>query len=144
MGQVTGMHLIQFVSIDPHQHMVEYDEIAYSMNIVSLFLVTYRASCEFMDAFHGTKCIPMVNTCMCQKFGTNFAFWGCLEIRFLVTNLFLPVKRTLLSFPEFSSIGAVILHEVPSWTRNLSLFYSPTEKKYFFPVELNHNFFSEI
>ena len=26
-------------------HMVEYDEIAYSMNIVSLFLVTYEASC---------------------------------------------------------------------------------------------------
>jgi hypothetical protein len=47
-------------------HMVEYDEIAYPMNIVSLFLVTFGASCEFLDAFHAIKCIPLVNTYMWQ------------------------------------------------------------------------------
>ena len=52
--------------------MVEYDEIVYSMNILSLFLVTYEASCEFVDAFYGIKCIPMVNTYMWDRVGTNF------------------------------------------------------------------------
>ena len=44
-----------------HSYMVEYDEIAYSVNIVSLFLVTYGAYCEFVDDFYAIKCIPMVN-----------------------------------------------------------------------------------
>ena len=35
--------------------MVEYDLIAYSMNIMSLFLVTYGASYEFADAFHAKQ-----------------------------------------------------------------------------------------
>jgi hypothetical protein len=39
--------------------MVEYDEIAYSINIVSLFLFTYGASCGFLDTFYAIKCIPM-------------------------------------------------------------------------------------
>ena len=33
-------------------YMVEYDEIAYSVNIVSLFLVTYGAYCVFVDDFY--------------------------------------------------------------------------------------------
>jgi hypothetical protein len=32
--------------------MAEYDEIAYSVNIMSLFLVAYEASCEFFDVFY--------------------------------------------------------------------------------------------
>ena len=47
-------------------YMVEYDEITYLMNIVSLFLVTYGASCEFSDALHAIKCMPMVNKYMWQ------------------------------------------------------------------------------
>ena len=39
--------------------MVEYDEIAYTMNIVSLFLVTYGASCEFVDDFYAIKWLHM-------------------------------------------------------------------------------------
>ena len=35
--------------------MVEYHEIAYWVNIESLFLVTYGDSHEFVDAFHGKK-----------------------------------------------------------------------------------------
>jgi hypothetical protein len=57
--------------------MVEYDEIAYSINIVSLFLVPYEASCAFLDSFHAIKCIPKVNTYMWDGVGTNLAFWGC-------------------------------------------------------------------
>jgi hypothetical protein len=68
------------VNIDIYgMYMVEYDEIAYSMNNVSLFLVTFGASCEFVDAFYAIRCIPLVNTYMWVGFGTNFAFWGCLE-----------------------------------------------------------------
>ena len=59
--------------------MVEYDEIAYSLNIVSLFLVTYGASCEFVDAFYAKKCIPMVNIYMWDGFGHNFNFQVCPE-----------------------------------------------------------------
>jgi hypothetical protein len=80
-----------------------------------------------MDAFHVIKCIPMVNTYI-------------KLVCFLVKNLFLTVKQTLLLFPEFSSIGAVILHEIPAWTQNFPVFYSPTlrndREKYFFPVEV--------
>ena len=46
--------------------MVEYDGIAYSMNMVSLFLVTYEASCEFLDTLYAIKFIPMVNTYMVE------------------------------------------------------------------------------
>ena len=35
--------------------MGEYHKIAYSMNIVSLFLVTYGASCEFVDDLYSIK-----------------------------------------------------------------------------------------
>ena len=55
-------------------YMVEYDKITYSMNIVSLFLVTYEASCEFVDAFYAIQCMPMVNTYMWDRAGTNLAF----------------------------------------------------------------------
>ena len=35
--------------------MVEYDEIAYSMNIVTLFLVTSGVSCEFVDVLESPE-----------------------------------------------------------------------------------------
>jgi hypothetical protein len=57
----------------------EYHEIAYLMNIVSLFLVIYGASCELLDALYAMKCNPMVNTYMWDRFGTDFAFFECLE-----------------------------------------------------------------
>ena len=57
--------------------MVEYHEIAYSMNIVLLFLVTYEASGEFVDTFYAKKCITMVNAYMWDGFGHNFSFGGC-------------------------------------------------------------------
>ena len=47
--------------------MVVYDEIAYSMNIMLLFLMTYAASCTFVDAFYVITCIAMVNTYMTCK-----------------------------------------------------------------------------
>ncbi len=49
-------------------YMVEYDEIAYSVNIVSHFLVTYGAYCEFLDDFYSIKCIPMVYIYMWDGF----------------------------------------------------------------------------
>ena len=48
--------------------MVEYNEIAYSVNIVSLFLVTYGAYCEFFDDFYAIKCILMVHKYMWDGF----------------------------------------------------------------------------
>ena len=51
--------------------MVEYHEIAYSVYIVSFFLVTYGAYCEFVDNFYAIKCIPLVNIYMWDGFGPN-------------------------------------------------------------------------
>ena len=90
-------------------YMVEYDKIAYSMNIVSLFLVTYEASCVFLDAFYAIKCIPMVNTYMWQGFGTNFFFVGVsgklLKLEcFLVRNLGGGEKRIVNCHTDFSLI----------------------------------------
>ena len=59
--------------------MVEYDEIAYSMNIASLFLSLMELSCEFVDAFYAINCIPMVKTYMWLGFGPNFSLGGCPE-----------------------------------------------------------------
>ena len=36
-------------------YIAEFDEIAYSMNIVSLFLVTYGAYCVFMEEYYGKR-----------------------------------------------------------------------------------------
>ena len=49
-------------------YMIEYDEIAYSVNIVSLFLVTYGAYYEFLDDFFVIKCILMVHIYMWDEF----------------------------------------------------------------------------
>ena len=65
----------------------------------------------------------------------------------------LLIKRILLSFPEFLSVVAEILHGVPAWTfpyfihhppawtHTISVLYSPTSKngrkKYFVRVEVN-------
>ena len=59
-----GLRINACKFIWPFTHMAKYDEIAYSMNIVSLFLVTYGASCEFVDDFCAIKWIPMVNIYM--------------------------------------------------------------------------------
>ena len=53
-------------------YLVEYHEIAYSVYIVSLFLVTYGAYYEFVDGFYAIKFIPMVNIYMWLGFGPNF------------------------------------------------------------------------
>ena len=49
---------------------------------------------------------------------------------------FLPVKRILLSFPQFLSVWAVILHEVQQCTRNVFHQFDQhpqmLRKKYFF------------
>ena len=57
--------------------MVEYHEIAYSVNIVSLFLVIYGAYCQFVDDFYEIKCIPIVNIYLWDEFGSNISFGGC-------------------------------------------------------------------
>ena len=48
--------------------MVEYDEIAYSVNIVSHFLVTYGAYSEFLDDLYSIKYVPMVHIYMWDGF----------------------------------------------------------------------------
>ena len=46
------------------------------LHIASSFLVTYGASCEFVDAFHAKQYIPMVNIYKWDGFGLNFSVWG--------------------------------------------------------------------
>jgi hypothetical protein len=100
-------------------HMLEYDEVAYSMNILSPFLVTYRASCEFVNAFYAITNSNGQNMHMGQVFN-HFCLLGVsgklLKLCFLFffkNNLDLSAKNSILLFLQFFlSLGAVNLQEV--------------------------------
>ena len=58
-------------------HMSEYAEDAYWPNLVSLFRVTFKTSCDFSSDFHGKMYVPIIYSCMLNHIGIKITYTRC-------------------------------------------------------------------
>ena len=80
--------------------MSEYAEDAYWTNLVSLFRVTLKTSCDFFSDFHGKLYVPIIYLCMLNNIEIRIVITGCPK-KWVIYHLFLTKSQ------EFVIYGSV-------------------------------------